>query len=144
MAKVLIIDDDTTIIELLAVKLRAAGHKVVAALDGMSGSMVATNERPDLIVLDYSMPAANGAKVRERLRGCTFTATTPIIVLTASPLAQVASEMGDDPLLRLMQKPVNFTRFAALAAELLGGGMPSPPPAPVSDYAESEILDLDV
>lgn len=141
MAKVLIIDDDSMIIELLSVKLRAAGHTVVAAMDGMSGSMVATSEKPDLIILDYSMPAANGAKVHERLRGCSFTAATPILVLTASPLGKVASEMGDDPLIRFMQKPIDFPRFAALTTELLGGGPPRIAAAP--EIADNEILDLD-
>ena len=137
MAKVLIIDDDSTIIELLSVKLRKAGHQVVSAMDGMSGSMVATQEKPDLIILDYSMPAANGAKVRERLRGCTFTMETPILVLTASPLSQVAAEMGDDQLIRFMQKPIDFRRFSALIAEMLGGEAPPP------KREENEILDLD-
>jgi CheY-like chemotaxis protein len=143
MAKVLIIDDDPTIIELLSVRLRASGHKVVAAMDGMSASTVAVQEKPDLIILDYSMPAANGAKVRERLRGCSFTAATPILLLTASPLARVAAAMGDDKLLRFMQKPIDFKLFAGVVAELLGESAPPDPAAAPHQAEASTILDLD-
>lgn len=144
MAKILVIDDDSTIIELLAVKLQSAGYKVVAAMDGMAASTVAVRERPDLIILDYNMPAANGAKVRERLRGSSFTATTPILLLTASPLDLVAPEMGNDALLRFMRKPVDFKRLTALIADMLGQAAPSRTPEAAEILGcEHSILDLD-
>ncbi len=108
MAKILVVDDEQAIVELLTLHLTESGHQVVVALDGFTGPMVATREKPDLIILDYNMPAANGAKVHERLRGNTFTAATPIIFLTATPIGEVIMGVKDDDRTRFLQKPVDF------------------------------------
>lgn len=153
MAKILVIDDEQYIVELVSLRLTEWGHQVVAALDGSSGPMIATREKPDLIILDYNMPAANGAKVHERLRGNSFTAATPIIFLTASPVGQIMPQVKDDNITRFLQKPVDFALLAKLMASFLPGSAPAapaaPPPAPRYDPDDpggaggGEILDLD-
>lgn len=125
MAKILVIDDELPIVELLSEVLTDAGHQVVVAMDGLSAPMIASREKPDLVILDFNMPAANGAKVHERLRGNTFTATTPIIFLTASPVAQVMPQVKDDNITRFLQKPIDF----ALLTKTLSAFLPSPTPA---------------
>lgn len=158
MAKILVIDDEPPIVELLSLRLTEAGHQVVVAMDGLSAPMIASREKPDLVILDFNMPAANGAKVHERLRGNTFTAATPIIFLTASPIGQVMPQVKDDSITRFLQKPVDFAHLAKLMAEFLPGSAPPPPaarPAPAAPPAApfdpddpnssggGEVLDLD-
>ena len=152
MAKILVIDDEQAIVELLTLHLTEAGHQVVIALDGFAGPMVATREKPDLIILDYNMPAANGAKVHERLRGNTFTAKTPIIFLTATPIGEVIMGVKDDDRTRFLQKPVDFPLLnKTIAVFLSGAAPPSAPPAapaaasiaPPNDLAGGDVLDLD-
>ena len=149
MAKILVIDDEQAIVELLTLRLTESGHQVVVAVDGFAGPMVATREKPDLIILDYNMPAANGAKVHERLRGNTFTAATPIIFLTATPIGEVIMGVKDDDRTRFLQKPVDFPLLAkTIAAFLDGAAPPSIPPAaspaaPPNDLAGGDVLDLD-
>ncbi|MDD5304710.1 MAG: response regulator [Elusimicrobia bacterium] len=156
MAKILVIDDDQSIVELLGLRLTEAGHVVVTALDGSSGPMIASREKPDLIILDYNMPAANGAKVHERLRGNSFTAGTPIIFLTATPIGEIITMVKDDALTRFLQKPVDFGLLAKTMAAFLPGPAPAapasapPPPAPAKLYdpdappgAVGDVLDLD-
>ncbi|MBI3288860.1 MAG: response regulator [Elusimicrobia bacterium] len=119
MAKILVIDDDSIIIQLLHTQLSEAGHTVVTAMDGMSGPMIAAREKPDVILLDFNMPAANGAKVHERLRGNSFTAATPVIFLTANKLDEVRMEVPEDPKVRFLAKPIDFAALQGSIAELL-------------------------
>lgn len=131
MAKILIVEDDDSIIELLRLHFSERGHQVVVAQDGMTGPMVAAREKPDLVVLDFNMPAANGGKVLERLRGSTFTARTPVIFVTAAPVTEIMAQVPDDARVRYLQKPVDFALLARLTGELLGeSGPPARPAAP--------------
>jgi DNA-binding response OmpR family regulator len=151
MAKILVIDDEQSIVELLNLKLTEAGHQVVIAMDGFTGPMVASKEKPDIIILDYNMPAANGAKVHERLRGNTFTAGTPIIFLTATPIGEIIIQVKDDNLTRFLQKPVDFALLAKTMAVFLPGAAPAapasaPPKRPDPDPppgVSGDVLDLD-
>lgn len=148
MAKILVIDDEQPIVELLSLRLTEAGHQVVVAMDGLSAPMIASREKPDLVILDFNMPAANGAKVHERLRGNTFTAATPIIFLTASPIGQIMPQVKDDNITRFLQKPVDFALLAKMMASFLPGAASPPPPAarpaaPAAPDAPPDILDLD-
>lgn len=137
MAKILIVEDDAAIVELLRLHLSEGGHQVVVAQDGLSGPMVAAREKPELILLDFNMPAANGGKVLERLRGNSFTVSTPVIFVTASPVADVMTQVPDDPRVRFIQKPVDFPTLDRLIGEFTGAPAPSPngakPAAPPQD-----------
>lgn len=147
MAKILVIDDEQPIVELLSLRLTEAGHQVVVAMDGLSAPMIASREKPDLVILDFNMPAANGAKVHERLRGNTFTAATPIIFLSATPIGEIMPQVKDDSITRFLQKPVDFALLAKMMAAFLPGAAPSPapPPAarPAAPEAPPDVLDLD-
>lgn len=76
----LLIDDDQTLLELLADHLIKAGYRVVTAANGSAGLQAFNQYHPDLIILDVMMPKMDGWTVCERVRG---TADVPIIMLTA-------------------------------------------------------------
>lgn len=88
MAKILVIDDDTAINELIKVNLELAYYKVVTALDGNKGFALAKQELPDLIVLDVMMPEVDGYTVAKRIRENKSTKDIPIIMLTALNMLQ--------------------------------------------------------
>lgn len=77
---ILLIDDDTTLLELLAGHLQAAGYRPLTALDGGNGLRLAAEAQPHLVVLDVMMPGMDGWTVCQQLRE---KSRVPIIMLTA-------------------------------------------------------------
>ncbi|BCV23938.1 MAG TPA: response regulator transcription factor [Firmicutes bacterium] len=78
--KILVVDDEATIVEFVRINLEKAGFTVLSAGDGDTALALATSERPDLIVLDVMLPGRDGFEVCRELRR---TSSTPIIMLTA-------------------------------------------------------------
>jgi len=83
MGKVLIVDDDRSIVEMVQLLLTRAGHTVVIARDGKAGLEMAKTERPDLIVLDVMMPEMDGFTVTGELFKDPQMRKIPILVMTA-------------------------------------------------------------
>lgn len=83
MTKILVIDDDSAINELIKINLELQGYEVVQALNGIEGFAKAKQEEPSLIILDVMMPEVDGFTVAQRIRQTEEIAETPIIMLTA-------------------------------------------------------------
>jgi len=83
MHKILIVEDEHDIAELIAFNLRRAGYEVSLAHDGIEGTTMAMRERPSLIVLDLMLPGRDGFGVFRELRRDARTASIPVIMLTA-------------------------------------------------------------
>lgn len=81
--KILVVDDETVLVETIAYNLEQAGYQVVTVTDGTSALEAARYEVPDLIILDIMLPGTDGLEVCRRLRQESGTATTPIVMLTA-------------------------------------------------------------
>jgi two-component system phosphate regulon response regulator PhoB len=81
--KVLIIEDDPDLSEVLAYNLRQAGYEVLSARDGADGLRQARLVLPDVIVLDLMLPLVDGLEVCRRLRGDPSTSHLLIMMLTA-------------------------------------------------------------
>src|ERR1700745_2982392 len=81
--KILIIEDERDVADLLTLNLRKAGYKVATAADGTSGLQKARDDRPDFIILDLMLPKMSGLEVCKILKSDTATAHTPILMLTA-------------------------------------------------------------
>lgn len=88
MAKILVVDDDVAINELIKVNLELAYYKVITAFDGNKGYALAKQELPDLIILDVMMPEVDGYTVAKRIRENASTKDIPIIMLTALNMLQ--------------------------------------------------------
>jgi len=80
MAKILVVEDDATIQDMVAYNLERDGHEVITKSDGASGLEAARNEHPDLIILDLMLPKMSGLDVCRILRP---EHSMPIIMLTA-------------------------------------------------------------
>lgn len=83
MNKILIIDDDNAINELIKINLELSGYKVLQALDGIKGFALAKQELPNAIILDVMMPEVDGYTVAQRIRQNPSTKNVPILMLTA-------------------------------------------------------------
>lgn len=83
MTKILVVDDDDSINELIKINLELSGYDVISAFDGLQGFTLAKQELPDLIVLDVMMPDVDGYTVAKRVRENASTAEIPILMLTA-------------------------------------------------------------
>lgn len=83
MVKVLVIEDEETLVNNLADKLRSEGFTVSTAMDGEAGLTMIRAETPDLIVLDIMLPGLDGLSICRMVRHDTATAHIPIIMLTA-------------------------------------------------------------
>ena len=85
-SKILIVDDDVDSLNLIGLMLKRQGYEVIGANAGNQGIAKATNEIPDLIILDVMMPDMNGYEVCKRLRSNPSTEAIPIIMFTAKTL----------------------------------------------------------
>ncbi len=83
MNKILVVDDDLAINELIKINLELAGYKVIQAFDGTTGFALCKQELPSVVVLDVMMPEVDGFTVAQRIRKNDSTKNIPIIMLTA-------------------------------------------------------------
>ena len=83
MIKILVIDDDRAINELIKVNLKLVGYEVFQAYDGIEGFALAKQEFPNLVILDVMMPNVDGYTVAQRIRQTEGIKNTPILMLTA-------------------------------------------------------------
>ena len=82
-AKVLIIEDDRSLAEVLAYNLKQAGYEVLSAHDGQDGLLQAQMKSPDIVILDLMLPVIDGLDVCRRLRADASTKDVLIVMLTA-------------------------------------------------------------
>ena len=88
MQRILIIEDEPDIADLVGFNLQRAGYEVSKAYDGITGTAAALQERPDLIVLDLMLPGRDGYAVFGELRRDPRTTSIPVIMLTARAQTQ--------------------------------------------------------
>ena len=115
---ILIIDDDSEIIETLQTILTSSGYEVLTARDGDQGLEIAEEKQPDLVILDMMMPKRSGFLILEHLRKKDKTKPS-IIMITANEGSrhQVFAEMlGVDAYIR---KPFAVDKLTAQVAKLL-------------------------
>lgn len=82
-AKVLVVEDEAPLLEMLSYNLSAEGFKVARAESGEEAELLVTEERPDLIILDWMLPGVSGIELCRRVRTRPDTRAIPIIMLTA-------------------------------------------------------------
>lgn len=81
--RILIVEDETGLVEMMKMRLEAADYEVISAFDGQEGLDVAKKEKPDLIILDLMLPKMGGYKVCGLLKKDARYARIPIIIFTA-------------------------------------------------------------
>lgn len=138
MAKILIVEDDRTVRETLALNLKAEGHQVLEAEDGEVGLQSGRELQPDLVVLDVMLPKIDGLTVCRLLRR---EGDVPIILLTARGTETdkiVGLETGADD---YIVKPFSLGEFLARVRAALRRG--AAPRAPLLELLSQDLrLDL--
>ena len=81
--KVLVIEDDRSLVDVLTYNLKLAGYEVIVATDGQDGILQAQLKQPDIVLLDLMLPVVDGLDVCRRLRAGTDTRDMLIVMLTA-------------------------------------------------------------
>ena len=92
--RISIIEDDQLISQMYRMKLESEGYDVDIADNGMNGIEMVAQTKPDLIILDYSLPDLDGSAVLREVRRNGSAKTTPVIVLTNMDSEEVARELS--------------------------------------------------
>lgn len=88
MERILVIDDEQYIIELLKFNLEVEGYEVSCSMDGFEAFMMAKNEKPNLILLDWMLPNVSGIDLLKKIRSDKELSDVPVIMLTAKNMEE--------------------------------------------------------
>ena len=88
MARVLIVEDDEMNRDMLSRRLVRRGYDVIMAVDGEEGVRKAKKDRPDVILMDMSLPQIDGWEATRRIKSSPDTRSIPVIALTAHAMAE--------------------------------------------------------
>jgi CheY-like chemotaxis protein len=119
MARILLVEDNEMNRDMLSRRLERRGYTVLIAVDGQQGLDMATAEKPDLILLDMSLPILDGWEVAKRLKSDDSLKVMPVIALTAHAMAgdrERALQAGCDD---YDTKPVELPRLLQKIETLL-------------------------
>jgi len=119
MARILLVEDNEMNRDMLSRRLERKGHEVAIAMDGQQAIDLATTGKPQLILMDMSLPVIDGWEATRRLKADEQTRSIPIIALTAHAMAEderKAREAGCDD---YDTKPVELPRLVAKIDALL-------------------------
>ncbi len=122
--KILFIDDEADLVEVVSFRLRAAGFDVSAASNGPSGIEQARAQRPDLIILDLMMPGMDGFEVAKRLKVQVSTQAIPIVVLTAAVAPNMDDKVAEMCAQAHLTKPFEADELLTIVKRLLLGPAP--------------------
>ncbi|MDQ2696850.1 MAG: response regulator, partial [Pseudomonadota bacterium] len=134
-ARILIIEDNATNLDLMAYLLTAFGHRVLTARDGEEGLAAARREAPQLIVCDVHMPRMDGYAVARRLKSHPALHAIPLVAVTA--LAMVGDRdrilaAGFDGYITKPIDPETFVRDVTAFLAAPSRCPPPPPPGPAA------------
>src|ERR1700733_9693205 len=120
--KILYVEDNEDNVFMLKSRLTRAGYEVVIAGDGAQGVSMASNERPDLILMDLSLPVLDGWEATRQIKANAETRSIPVIALTAHAMTgdrEKALAAGCDD---FDTKPIELPRLLAKIKALAPGG----------------------
>jgi len=119
MPRILLVEDNDMNRDMLSRRLIRNGYEVSIAVDGQQGADMALSERPDLILMDMSLPVIDGWEATRRIKANDATRRIPVIALTAHAMAgdrEKAMEVGCED---YDTKPVEISRLLGKIAALL-------------------------
>jgi CheY-like chemotaxis protein len=120
MTRVLLVEDNEMNRDMLSRRLQRRGYEVVIAVDGNEGVSMATSEKPDLVLMDMSLPLMDGWEATRALKAAAGTKDIPVIALTAHAMStdrEKALEAGCDD---YDTKPIELPRLLEKMEALIG------------------------
>ena len=123
--KVLVVDDEIHIVQVVAIKLRNNGYEVITCENGAQAFQLASNEKPNVIVTDFQMPVMTGLELVENLRSNPDTADIPAILLTARGFAIQERQKEDLKISACVSKPFSPRELLQSIEEVLKESVPA-------------------
>jgi CheY-like chemotaxis protein len=120
MARILIVEDNDMNLDMLSRRLKRKGYEIEAARDGQSGVEMAIASKPDLILMDMSLPVIDGWEATRHIKANPETAAIPVVALTAHAMAsdrERALQAGCDD---FYTKPIELPGLLDIMSRLLG------------------------
>ncbi|HTL29116.1 MAG TPA: response regulator [Tepidisphaeraceae bacterium] len=116
---ILVADDESHILNVVSLKLRNAGFRVVTARDGQEAFEMAQAEKPDLLITDYHMPQLSGIELCQKLKQDPATSSIPAIMLTARGYQLEPGDTEQSGILRMLSKPFSPRQLLSTVNEVL-------------------------
>jgi two-component system, cell cycle response regulator DivK len=116
---ILIVEDNEKNRKLARDVLQFKGYRTIEAETGEDGVTLATQHKPDLIVMDYQLPGIDGIEAFRRIRNASATAHIPIVAVTASAMPEEAKKMKEAGFDGFQTKPINVKEFVQAVADVL-------------------------
>jgi CheY-like chemotaxis protein len=117
--KILVVEDDQPILDLMDILIRKLGYEPILIANGIKALEQVKKEAPSLILLDIMMTPISGWEFLERLRGELGMREIPVVLFTASPLIGEKMLQLKDPHLSVLIKPVSFSELKTRLAQYL-------------------------
>lgn len=116
---ILVADDESHILNVVSLKLRNAGYRVLTASDGAEALELVLAEKPDLLITDYHMPGMSGIELCRAIRGNPVVAHTKAIMLSARGYSLEPADMEASGVLRMLSKPFSPRQLLQNVREVL-------------------------
>jgi two-component system, cell cycle response regulator DivK len=120
MAKILLVEDNEMNRDMLSRRLERKGYEIVIAVDGQQAIDFAASQKPDLILMDMSLPVVDGWEATRRLKANGQTRQIPIIALTAHAMAEDERKAREAGCNDYDTKPIELPRLLEKIAAQLG------------------------
>ena len=117
MATVLVVEDEFGIADLIEAVLEDEGHRILIAVNGKHGLEMLSQERPDVIFLDYMMPVMDGAGLLRGMAKDPSSRDIPVVLMSSLPEATVAERCNGYTI--FLRKPFKITDVLSLTERLI-------------------------
>ena len=118
---ILVADDESHILNVVSLKLRNAGYRVLTASDGQEALEIAMQEQPDLLLTDYHMPHLSGLELCRKLKQDPSIRPIPAIMLTARGYHLEPEDTEQSGILQMISKPFSPRHLLTAVEEVIGG-----------------------
>ncbi|MHC5022335.1 MAG: response regulator [Planctomycetota bacterium] len=119
--RILVVDDEAHILQVLSLKLRNAGYDVVTAADGEEALEMAVKDPPHLVITDFQMPFMTGLELCQALAADNATAGIPVIMLTARGYALDDADLAIGNIKDVLSKPFSPRAIVQQVRDILAG-----------------------
>ena len=120
MTKILYVEDNEDNVYMLSRRLKRKGFEIVIAVDGEQGVEMASSEKPDLILMDLSLPKMDGWTANKHIKSNEKLKSIPIIALSAHAMEEHKQRALDSGCNDYDTKPVDINRLLSKISEQLG------------------------
>src|SRR3954463_8287516 len=127
MSTILIVEDNEKNMKLVRDILRHQGHATLEAVNGIDGVRLATEERPDLVLMDIQLPDIDGITALKRIREDASLDAIPVVAVSASVMPDDQQKIIGSGFDAFITKPINLKPFLDTVRTLLRDGRGTPP-----------------